>query len=385
MTPVTGDWLTRDATQAVMAMLTDAGHQAHAVGGCVRNALLGVPVSDVDIATDARPERVMALAGAAGLKALPTGIDHGTVTVVAGGEGYEITTWRADVETDGRRAVVAFADTLAQDALRRDFTMNALYAAPDGALVDPLGGLPDLQARRVRFIEDADRRIREDYLRILRFFRFSALYADPEQGWDADTLAAIAATVDGMAQLSRERVGQEVLKLLSAPDPAPAAAVMAQTGVLAQALPGASAAALGPLVLIEAAMRLGPDPIRRLAAMGFDDSQALRLSRAQDRQLSRIHQDLAEGTGLGEIAYRHGAPLARDVAAVQGASLGTWPPDLAEARIAHGAAAVFPIAARDLMPNLSGPALGARLRDLESRWIASGFALDREALLSGKK
>ncbi|KGM89571.1 tRNA nucleotidyltransferase/poly(A) polymerase [Roseovarius mucosus DSM 17069] len=179
---VSGAWIEAKATQAVCAMLTGAGYQALFVGGCVRNALLGAPVGDIDIATDARPEMVVELAEGAGLKPVPTGIEHGTITVVSGHIGHEVTTFRKDVQSFGRHAVVAFADDLHTDARRRDFTMNALYARPDGDVVDPLGGLEDLRARRVRFIEDADQRIREDYLRILRFFRFHAWYGDPEGG-----------------------------------------------------------------------------------------------------------------------------------------------------------------------------------------------------------
>ena len=158
--------------QQVLAALVP--HPALIVGGAVRNALLGEPVEDMDIATALRPERVLELAAAAGLKVVPTGIEHGTVTVVAAGEGFEVTTFRRDVETDGRRAVVEFSDRLEEDAARRDFTMNALYAGADGAVIDPVGGLDDLAARRLRFVGDPDQRIAEDYLRILRFFRFHA-------------------------------------------------------------------------------------------------------------------------------------------------------------------------------------------------------------------
>ena len=177
---------------------------------------------------------------------MPTGLAHGTVTVVAGGRPFEVTTFRRDVETFGRRAVVAFSTDLRDDAARRDFTMNALYVRPDGTVVDPLGGLPDLRAGRVRFVGDGAARIAEDYLRILRFFRFHAWYGDPAAGLDPDGLAACAALQDGLARLSRERVGAEVTKLLAAPDPAPAVGPMAAAGILARVLPGADAAALAP-------------------------------------------------------------------------------------------------------------------------------------------
>ena len=311
-------------------------------------------------------------------------VDREQFAVVAGGEGFEVTTYRADVETDGRRAVVRFSADMAEDARRRDFTMNALYAAPDGRVSDPLCGLPDLQARRVRFIEDATRRIREDYLRILRFFRFSAWYGDPDNGWDAEALAAIADNLDGIATLSRERVGQEVLKLMAAPDPAPAVAVMAQTGALAATLPGAVPDPLGPLVAIESHLGLLPDGLRRLAVTGFEDAQALRLSKAKAKRLELLRQLIGSPQDLPEIAWRHGADTARDAAALRAASLGQWPDPDTEARIAKGAQAKFPVTARDLMPDYEGAALGRRLQELEAEWIASGMTLTCAQLLAAK-
>lgn len=210
----------------------------------MRDALVGRTPADIDVATDARPPEVMALAAAAGLKVVPTGVEHGTVTVVCRGDPIEVTTFRRDVETDGRRAVVAFSDDIAEDAARRDFTMNALYARPDGTVVDPLGGLPDLLARRIRFVGDPAERIAEDALRILRFFRFNAWFAAPGAAPDAAGLAACAAGAGLVARLSAERVAAEIARLLGAPDPAPAAVAMAAAGVLERVLPGADPAGL---------------------------------------------------------------------------------------------------------------------------------------------
>ncbi|MEC3860683.1 CCA tRNA nucleotidyltransferase [Mesobacterium sp. TK19101] len=379
---VTGDWLTRPQTQTVMALLESAGHLALLVGGCVRNALLGAPVDDIDISTDARPEQVIALARAAGLKPVPTGIDHGTITVVADGIPHEITTFRADIETDGRRAVVRFADDVSEDALRRDFTMNALYADRRGTIVDPLGGLPDLIARRVRFIQNADTRIREDYLRILRFFRFTAWYGNPDLGFDPDALDAIARNLDGLATLSRERVGAELKKLLRAPDPAPAAATMAQTGVLPALIPGADARALAPLVHLEQGLGAPPGALRRLAAIGAFDGAALRLSKAEQRQLSTLQDLIGSVESPEELGYRHGPDTARDVVLLRAAMLGGDLPPRALARIATGAQATCPVTARDLQPGLQGAALGQRLKHLEALWIASNFTLGRDDLLA---
>ncbi len=383
MTRITEDWLTNPATQAVCAALEAGGAQALFVGGCVRNALMGVPVSDIDISTDAVPERVMTLAEAAGIKAVPTGIDHGTVTLVKDGIPHEVTTFRKDVETDGRRAVVAYSTCVKEDAARRDFTMNAIYARPDGTVIDPLGGLPDLEARRVRFIGDAGDRIREDYLRSLRYFRFHALYGCDVLGFDPEALAAIADNLEGLVTLSRERVGAELLKLLAAPDPAPAVAAMRSTGALAQVLPGADDRALAPLVHLEGQAGVAPDGLRRLAALGgVDVADTLRLSRAQGRALDRMREAAASAMAPAELGYRLKGDAARDALLLRCAWLEQPWPDGAGAEIDRGAAAEFPVTARDLMPGFQGPALGAKLAELEAAWIASGFALGKAALLA---
>lgn len=377
---IDADWLTMAATQRVFSLLGDAGHQAYAVGGCVRNALLGEPVRDIDLSTSALPDTVMALAETAGLRAAPTGIEHGTVTVVVENEPYEITTFRRDVETDGRRAVVAFSDKVEDDALRRDFTMNALYADADGEVHDPVGGLVDLQARRIRFIEDADRRIQEDYLRSLRYFRFMAWYGDPGAGHDPEALNAIARNLDGLESLSKERVGSEVKRLLEAPDPAPAVAAMRATGVLQRILPGADDTALGPLIALEDS--LAANPIRRLAVLGGEDvAEQLRLSRKDAALLASIRENV--GRSANVLGYRLGAETGRDVWLVGAALMGTGPimrDDLA--MIEAAAAQAFPVSAADLMPTLEGLALGQTLKTLEQDWIESGFALSKDQLLS---
>ncbi len=378
MTQITASWLTSKASQDVCRMLADAGYEAWFVGGCVRNALIGAPVSDLDMSTNALPDVVMQLAAAFGLKAIPTGIDHGTITIISGGVPYEVTTFRRDIATDGRRAVVAFADEMIDDARRRDFTMNALYAGSDGVIADPLDGLSDLANRRVRFIDDAEQRIKEDYLRILRFFRFHAWYGNQDDGIDAEGLAACAVHIEGLQQLSKERVGQEMLKLLSAPNPSTAVASMASCGALTQVIPGADAGALAILVHVEGLAGLAPDAIRRLAVIGGMDVAAnLRLSKSD-----AVRRDLiASGQPNATLAYREGAEVAIDSLAVEAASL-QQEIDAKQVDFARFAAEqVFPVKAADLMPAYTGPALGAALKKAEVRWIASDFTLTKDALL----
>ncbi|KIT17013.1 CCA tRNA nucleotidyltransferase [Jannaschia aquimarina] len=369
---IEADWLSAAPTQAVLKLLEDAGHDALAVGGCVRNSLLGAPVADIDIATDARPERVIDLAEQNGLRVIPTGLDHGTVTVMSGGLPHEITTFRRDVDTDGRHATVAFSDNATDDARRRDFTMNALYARADGTIVDPLGGMPDLRAGRVRFIGDPHARIKEDYLRILRFFRFTAWYG--RDGLDAEGLSACAREAAGLDRLSRERVGHEIRKLLAAPDPAPCIGAMAQTGILTRVLPGADPTALAPLVHLEG--EISPDWLRRLAAIGGDTS-GLRLSRAEEKAIESLRETEGPPFALGHIL---GAERARDALLIRAASIGHAPGPGDFAAAERGADTPFPLVAADLMPALQGPDLGRALAEAKAVWLAASGEIERDDL-----
>ncbi|MDR7124237.1 CCA tRNA nucleotidyltransferase [Pseudotabrizicola sp. 4114] len=377
---VAGAWLDHPGTQALCRVLEEAGHRALFVGGCVRNALMGVAVADVDLATDALPETVSVLAEKAGFRVVPTGIDHGTVTVIAEGVAHEVTTFRRDLETDGRHAVVAFSSRVEEDAARRDFTMNALYADRTGAVVDPLGGLPDLLARRLRFVGDAEARIAEDYLRILRFFRFFAHYGDPAGGIDAEGLAACAANSAGIETLSRERIGAEMRKLLAAADPAPAVASMAATGILAVVLPGAEARALAPLVHLEGAR--APRWLRRLAVLGGQDvGDRLRLSRREMTDYGRVRDEIGGTRSPAALGFVLGETLATDAILARAAMMEQPLPDGWEAEVARGAAAEFPLRAADLLDRVQGPALGAALEAARQRWLASNLTLTRAQLL----
>lgn len=381
------DWLAADQTRAVMAALeTEGGPDcARFVGGCVRNALLGQPVDDIDIATQLTPEQTLAALKTAGLKAVPTGIEHGTVTAVSGGRPYEITTLRRDVATDGRRAVVAFTTDWAEDAARRDFGLNALYADAAGALFDPTGrGLADLAARRIVFVGDAETRIREDYLRILRFFRFHAWYGrgDP----DAEGLRACRDNVDGLARLSAERVSKELLKLLSAPDPRPAVRAMGEAGVLSAVLPSTAG-----LSLFETLAAISDDPVLRLSALLPPEPQrvdaaarALRLSNAQRERLvaaaGEASPDLSPAQARAEI-YCRGAQAFADRLTRGRAARPELDASALIALVRDWTAPSLPVGGHDLaaMGVEAGPRTGRLLKAFEDEWVAADFPADGHA------
>ncbi|SFP88951.1 CCA tRNA nucleotidyltransferase [Sphingomonas rubra] len=364
-------WRRREGLAELIAALTVEGDDARFVGGCVRDTLLGVPVSDVDVATRHRPETVMALLRDAGIKAVPTGIAHGTVTAVIGGEPVEVTTLRRDVETNGRHAVVAFTDDWREDAGRRDFTMNALYADPtSGAVFDYFGGLGDLAARRVRFIGSPLARIGEDHLRILRFFRFHARFGDEV---DDEGLTACQARANDLMALSRERIAAELLKLLVARDAVSVMTLMVKRGILTAVLPEIDAAGAERLQLLaarEAAAGVAPEAIRRLAALlPVGEAEAvgarLKLSNAQRRRLAAA-TDGGGDEGPLALAYRVGRESAVDRLLLAGEdpapALNWTPPRLP---LSGGA-----LVARGLD---KGPAVAAALKAVETRWIAEGF------------
>jgi len=391
-------WLREPPLTNLLSALDRDGEEARVVGGAVRNALLGLPHGDIDIATTAEPREVMRRAEAAGFKPVPTGIDHGTVTVVAGGRPFEVTTLREDVETFGRHATVRFGRDWQRDAERRDFTMNGLSLSADGTVHDYVGGLADLEKRQVRFIGDAAARIAEDYLRILRFFRFHAYYGQGHP--DAAGLHAAIVGRDGLARLSRERVRMELMKLLVAPRAVPALAVMAEAGLIGPVLGGVPhLASFENMAKVEAACGLSPDPARRLGALGVwttEDAerlwQRLRLSNAERARLAAMAADWwrlspAMGEGAARVLiYRIGAEhfAARALLAWARSQAGahdqTWR-DLVT--LPHRwTAPKFPLRAADFIARgvEKGPSLGAALARAEEAWIAEGFPADRKAL-----
>ncbi len=394
-------WLREGPVARLLDLLGRDGEEARVVGGAVRNALLGEPILEFDIATTAVPQEVMRRAAAAGFKPVPTGIEHGTITVVIDSRPFEVTTLREDVETFGRHATVRFGRDWRADAERRDFTMNALSVTADGMVHDHVGGLADLEARRVRFIGDPGKRIAEDYLRILRFFRFHAAYGRGLP--DAAGLAACIAARGGLDQLSRERVRMELLKLLLARHATPALAAMAESGLLLPVLGGVpDLAGFENMAKVEAAAGVQADAVQRLGALGVrtaEDAerlwQRLRLSNAEHERLVSMAEgwwrispaDNKQGRAL---LYRLGSP--RYVDRVLLAWSRSWEET---SRAQHDKvwralldlpglwiAPVFPLKAADFIKRgvPRGPALGAALHEAEEAWIAADFPASDAAI-----
>ncbi|MFZ1773223.1 MAG: CCA tRNA nucleotidyltransferase [Rhizobiaceae bacterium] len=387
-------FLASKGLQGVLGMLNGDGEEARIAGGAVRNALMGMEVSDVDIATTALPDETIRRAEAAGLRAVKTGFEHGTVTVIAGHQGYEVTTLRADIETDGRRAKVAFGRSWQMDAERRDFTVNALYAGADGTITDLVGGLADIEKRHLRFIGDADQRIIEDGLRILRFFRFFAWFGGGRP--DAEGLKACARHKAMLADLSAERIWAELKKLLSAPDPARALLWMRQAGVLSAVLPESEKWGIDAIHgLVETGRAQGweADPLLRLMAILPPDSARmaglalrLKLSRAEASRLENWASTPMPDARMDDKAfarhlYRSNVAAVRD-RVLLAAAKGDSEVSVKLAFLESWQKPAFPVNGKDLAARgLNGPALGAALKALEDRWIGSDFTLSRQALL----
>lgn len=383
----TAEWLLRPETQAIFAALDGAAGRTRAVGGVVRDTLLDRQRDnpDIDLATELLPDDVMARARAAGIAVYPTGIEHGTVTLKLGQTLAEVTTLRRDVETDGRHAVVAFGTDWLEDASRRDFTLNALYCGADGTLFDPLGGIEDALAGRVRFIGDAAKRIEEDGLRVYRFFRFSASHG--AQQFDPDGLLACTEAVPHLGHLSRERVGQEICRMLGLPQVALSLLMMAELGLLRFE----DAAARGLVAYEALGGQSATTRLALLAGSALEKAQAdWRLSNEMIREAQELERaaTLLAKDRVGEAAYRHGERAVEGLALIA-AREGWSQARLAETARALGSLVVppFPINGRDLagLGMEPGPALGQELGRLERLWIDSGFTLGKADLLTRAK
>ena len=392
-------WLSEGALPQLLAVLDAQGEEARVVGGAVRNALLGLPAQEIDVATTAVPQEVVHRVQTAGFKPVPTGIEHGTITVVVDKTPFEVTTLRQDVETYGRHAKVAFGRDWSADAERRDFTINAFSATQDGTVYDYVGGLADLKARRVRFIGDPKQRIEEDYLRILRFFRFHAAYGTSDHP-DREGLIACIGGRAGLDQLSRERVRMELMKLMVAPHAVPTLIAMSDAGLTLRVLGGVSyLGAFEMMAKVEAALGGAPDPVRRLGALGVwvaEDAerlwQKLRLTNAEHERLTsmgegwrHIAPDLSEREQRA-LLYRLGPLQFADAALLAWARSTAGAHDAAWHALAtlpqRWTAPVFPLKAADFMARgvEKGPALGAAMAAAQEAWIKADFPEDQAAL-----
>ncbi len=396
-------WFKAPETQALMGALETArAGSARFVGGCVRNTVMGRDVDDIDIATQLTPDRVTEIAKAAGFAAHPTGIEHGTVTVVVNHKPFEVTTLRRDVSTDGRRATVAFTEDWAEDAQRRDFRLNALYADATGAIHDPTGGgLDDARAGRVIFIGDAQTRIKEDYLRILRFFRFNAWYA--RGPLDPNGLHACASLVAGLDQLSAERVWKEVKKLLAAHDPRPSYEGMEAIEVRARTLPEMSnRARLAGLMALEADLMLPNDPMTRIAAALTDQESAKALARRlkvsneeRDRLVAALGDDvkITSYMSLREMRraiYKIGNEAFADRVMLAWASAGSDKAQAWRALVTHAkmwTPPKLPLTGDEVMAAgvPAGPKVGAVMREVEDWWIDADFPDDKLSIIERLK
>lgn len=387
-------WLTARPVRQIFEAISAAGGEARVAGGAVRNALMGELIGEIDIATTLTPEAVMEAGRAAGLGVHPTGIAHGTIMLVALGQPFEVTTLRVDVETFGRKARVAFTDDWEADARRRDFTINALYCSPDGEIHDPVGGYPDILAKKVRFVGDPEARIREDYLRILRYFRFESHYGG--KTGDRASLDACVRLKDGLDRLSAERIRQEFFKLLVGKGAVPILPVMEERGVLAHVLPHTKG--FGPIermARIDRHWGLKPDPLLRLALIATDAlglRARLKLTNAEVERLTSLSTHSAPTPHLrpGErerVLYEMGQQAFRDGVRVAWARSSDPVDDAAWHELLelaqHWNRPQFPVRGSDLVARgLTGPAVGETLRRLEDWWIASGFTPGRDELLA---
>jgi poly(A) polymerase len=390
-------WLTSGPTARVLELLNGNGEEARVVGGAVRNALLKIPVGDIDIATSALPTEVIRRAKAAGIRSVPTGIDHGTVTLVVDAQPFEVTTLREDTETFGRKAKVAFGRDWVRDAERRDFTINGLSVDANGVVHDHVGGLEDIAAKRVRFIGDPGKRIAEDYLRILRFFRIHAAYGagEPDR---AGYLACIAARA-GLAGLSAERVRMEMLKLMVAQGAAGAVTAMTDGGLLLLILGGvAYPGTFAAMIAAEQALGLGPDPVRRLGALAVavtEDAKRLgsrlRLTNNETKSLDSMGHRWWRLAGMDEAIarrrlYRLGAERYRDRLMLAWARAGRDANSASWRELAllpqRWSAPKFPLKAADFIARgiAEGAALGQVLALAEDAWLAANFPLDETVL-----
>ena len=376
-------WLRNPSAQKLSKLYKNFGYQVLFVGGCVRNTILKKPVTDIDLATDAQPEEIIKIAKENNIRFVPTGLVHGTITLIIDNTHYQITTFRTDFDHDGRYAKVEFTESLLLDASRRDLTINALYCNHVGEVIDPLNGLDDIKKQKIKFIGNPNERIKEDNLRILRFFRFQAIYGNKNLEIDSIALEACHNHKSKLAALSKERITSELRKILSAPNPLEVMIKMNETGVLNELFQNVSIDSLEAYLKTEEKFKININWLGRLLSLQVtQEEERLKLTRCEFKFLKQTKSAIENQINVLEFSYYNGVENGKIYANLQNFRHNIILSKNLLNQINSLATKKFPITAKDLMPEVSGKKLGEALRSLEDRWIKSNFTLSKKELLA---
>ena len=376
-------WLRNPSAQKLSKLYKNFGYQVLFVGGCVRNTILKMPVTDIDLATDAQPEEIIKIAKENNIRFVPTGLAHGTITLIIDNTNYQITTFRTDFDHDGRYAKVEFTESLLLDASRRDLTINALYCNHVGEVIDPLNGLDDIKKQKIKFIGNPNERIKEDNLRILRFFRFQAIYGNKNLEIDSIALEACHNHKSKLAALSKERITSELRKILSAPNPLEVIIKMNETGVLNELFQNVSIDSLEAYLKTEEKFKININWLGRLLSLQVtQEEESLKLTRCEFKFLKQTKSAIENQIHVLEFSYYNGVENGKIYSILQNFRHNIILSKNLLNQINSLATKKFPITAKDLMPEISGKKLGEALRSLEDRWIKSNFTLSKKELLA---
>lgn len=376
-------WLRNPSAQKLSKLYKNFGYQVLFVGGCVRNTILKMPVTDIDLATDAQPEEIIKIAKENNIRFVPTGLAHGTITLIIDNKNYQITTFRTDFDHDGRYAKVEFTESLLLDASRRDLTINALYCNHVGEVIDPLNGLDDIKKQKIKFIGNPNERIKEDNLRILRFFRFQAIYGNKNLEIDSIALEACHNHKSKLAALSKERITSELRKILSAPNPLEVIIKMNETGVLNELFQKVSIDSLEAYLKTEEKFKININWLGRLLSLQVtQEEESLKLTRCEFKFLKQTKSAIENQIHVLEFSYYNGVENGKIYSILQNFRHNIILSKNLLNQINSLATKKFPITAKDLMPEINGKKLGEALRSLEDRWIKSNFTLNKKELLA---
>ena len=376
-------WLRNPSAQKLSKLYKSFGYQVLFVGGCVRNTILKMPVTDIDLATDAQPEEIIKIAKENNIRFVPTGLAHGTITLIIDNKNYQITTFRTDFDHDGRYAKVEFTESLLLDASRRDLTINALYCNHVGEVIDPLNGLDDIKKQKIKFIGNPNERIKEDNLRILRFFRFQAIYGNNNLEIDSIALEACHNHKSKLAALSKERITSELRKILSAPNPLEVIIKMNETGVLNELFQNVSIDSLEAYLKTEEKFKININWLGRLLSLQVtQEEESLKLTRCEFKFLKQTKSAIENQIHVLEFSYYNGVENGKIYSILQNFRHNIILSKNLLNQINSLATKKFPITAKDLMPEIRGKKLGEALRSLEDRWIKSNFTLSKKDLLA---